>query len=536
MNATAFYMYTHPALDHSWLRNCEGFAALRHSVNDSNTAEVGVHRLLRRHSARVMHASHARLFYVPVFEYTSYTIGECNGTSHRGRMEAARDALQASQAFRRNNGADHFFATSAWSIPGTPDALHARMQPLSTLLMCGIAGRYKAFAPFSSTAASAGGSCTFELPYQANLASERMYRPRTDPRAPVRKTLLHFAGALDVCCTGRQIRCAIAPLYGAAATGALPDAIIRPIIPNSLAGKPCTVRAMKLAEAPAAAGASPSGRSMNRAVASPTGRRLVGTPWRWAVNSSDVDRMAHEMTTSVFCLSPAGDNCVSARFFSAVAAGCLPVVICDHLVGAFADVVSYDAFWIKQKASEFIADPHALVSRLRAISAEEIARRQDAMEQYRADILYSAAAAPARMGSNVLRAAAACVPRLMANEKHTRRCRERLPAATASEMSAASGADRGRGWLGGAAASAADRGNGRLGGGGGGGDGGGGGGRVPALTVDAPLPTSMAELRERAASLEAQIIEARARLVSKASIKETARAAATRHSALVLKS
>jgi hypothetical protein len=42
----------------------------------------------------------------------------------------------------------------------------------------------------------------------------------------------------------------------------------------------------------------------------------------------------------------------------------------------------------------------------------------------------------------------------------------------------------------------------------------------------------MAELRERAASLEAQIIEARARLVSKASIKETARAAATRHSAL----
>jgi hypothetical protein len=52
VNATAFYMYTHPALDHSWLRNCEGFAALRHSVNDSNTAEVGVHRLLRRQSAR----------------------------------------------------------------------------------------------------------------------------------------------------------------------------------------------------------------------------------------------------------------------------------------------------------------------------------------------------------------------------------------------------------------------------------------------------------------------------------------------------
>ena len=40
-----FYMYSHPALDHAWLRHCSGFSTLRHSVNDSNTAEVGVHKV-----------------------------------------------------------------------------------------------------------------------------------------------------------------------------------------------------------------------------------------------------------------------------------------------------------------------------------------------------------------------------------------------------------------------------------------------------------------------------------------------------------
>ena len=46
-NATLprFYMYPMPELDHSWLRHCSGFEKLRLSVNDSNTAEVGVHKV-----------------------------------------------------------------------------------------------------------------------------------------------------------------------------------------------------------------------------------------------------------------------------------------------------------------------------------------------------------------------------------------------------------------------------------------------------------------------------------------------------------
>ena len=441
INATSqlFYMYSTPALDHSWMRQCPGFAVLRHSVNDSNTAEVGVHKVrtlilyfpdkkcertsvllacqvLHRHPSRTLDPSSATLFYVPIFEYSSYYIGDCNGTTHRGRMEKAAAALRSSASYAAHGGADHFFATSAWSISGSSLSLSARMAPLSNALSCGSAGRYKTFpshGPFSSAVAA----CTFELPYQANLASSRLYRSPSDPRALPRTNLLHFAGALDVCCTGRAIRCAIAPLYAAAASGELSDVIVRPIIPTSLKGKPCTSKALNLAAAAiknrtAHAGGG-GGRSGGKgggssfaaaaaAAAAPPGRRLAYI-WRWAVNNSDVDLMAREMATTVFCLSPAGDNCVSARFFSAVAAGCLPVVICDHLAGAFPSAVAYESFWIKYKQSQWTSDPLSLLRRLREMPASEILRRQKAMEHYRSDILYDAP--PWRMGDHLLKAA-----------------------------------------------------------------------------------------------------------------------------------
>ena len=229
---------------------------------------------------------------------------------------------------------------------------------------------------------------------------------------------------------------------------------MRPIVPVSLSGKPCTAKALRLAAAklanqsvgsaragggggawPAVARAGPAARvaAVARAVVAssplaqsagapsllPAGRRLAYI-WRWAVNNSDVDLMAHEMATTVFCLSPAGDNCVSARFFSAVAAGCLPVVICAHLSGAFPSAVKYDEFWIKHRQSEWTADPLALVRKLREMPISEIRRRQLAMERYRSDILYDAS--PFRMGSHILRAAHRCAQRRLSDPK-SERCR-----------------------------------------------------------------------------------------------------------------
>ena len=413
-----FYMYEHPALDHSWLRHCPGFAELRHSVNDTNTAEAGVHKLLRRHPWRRYDPAEASLFYVPVFEYASYSIGACNGTTHQSRMVAAEAALRASPHFQKNGGADHVWATTAWSISGSRTlSLTGRMAPLSSPLSCSIVGRYKYFPPHGPSA-SAGGACTFEIPYQANIASSRFYRPPDHADAPRRTTLLQFSGALDVCCTGRGIRCAIAPLYAAAMSGELSDVIVRPIVPSSLAGKPCTARALKLAAL--AIQNRSQGAGGRGGTAATMGRRLAYV-WRWSVNNSDVELMAREMATTVFCLSPAGDNCVSARFFSAVAAGCLPVVICDHLAGTFHKMIDYESFWIKYKQSDFTRNPLGIVDYLRAMPASEVLRRQRAMDRYRADILYDTP--PYRMGTHILLSAAYCWRKRMTDSK-VERCRQ----------------------------------------------------------------------------------------------------------------
>ena len=43
--------------------------------------------LLEKDPRRVRDPERARLFFVPVFEYASYILQDCNGTSHRGRSE-----------------------------------------------------------------------------------------------------------------------------------------------------------------------------------------------------------------------------------------------------------------------------------------------------------------------------------------------------------------------------------------------------------------------------------------------------------------
>ena len=67
----AFYMYEEPALNHHWLRHCAKFKDLRAASKAENTAEVGLHKVLRHHPLRTRDAARARLFYVPVFEYAS---------------------------------------------------------------------------------------------------------------------------------------------------------------------------------------------------------------------------------------------------------------------------------------------------------------------------------------------------------------------------------------------------------------------------------------------------------------------------------
>ena len=121
-SAQSFYMYDAPELNHRWLRHCARFRELRHSSKAENSAEVGLHKVLARHPRRTRNPAEARLFYVPIFEYSSKFVGAaCANASttpahlanHTARMSAAYGALLASPHWRAHGGRDHVWAWAA---------------------------------------------------------------------------------------------------------------------------------------------------------------------------------------------------------------------------------------------------------------------------------------------------------------------------------------------------------------------------------------------------------------------------------------
>ena len=105
-----FYQYEGRALNHGWLHNCAGFHALRHGASDRFIQEQGLTHSLRHSAHRVRDPSRAQLFYVPIWTVTSAVVGACNGTTHAGRMAAARAALLASPWWLRFYGRDHVWS------------------------------------------------------------------------------------------------------------------------------------------------------------------------------------------------------------------------------------------------------------------------------------------------------------------------------------------------------------------------------------------------------------------------------------------
>ena len=91
-----FYMYSEPELDHAWLMSCAGFEALRLSVASEKLAEVGLRGQMGRHPLRVHSPHMATVFYLPVFEFVSATLG------------AARNCLESLLSVSRTSECIHF--------------------------------------------------------------------------------------------------------------------------------------------------------------------------------------------------------------------------------------------------------------------------------------------------------------------------------------------------------------------------------------------------------------------------------------------
>ena len=108
-----------------------------------------------------------------------------------------------------------------------------------------------------------------------------------------------------------------------------------------------------------------------------------------------------EMRLSTFCLMPAGDNGMRSLLYSAVAAGCIPVILCDRLRPTdmpFSSHVPWAELWVKASDGAFIRDASSVIRQLRAINASEVRHKQRLIARHRLDVLYEEAGS--RAGTN----------------------------------------------------------------------------------------------------------------------------------------
>ena len=126
-----FWVYS-GALNQSWLRGCTGFDELEQSTATEKLGEVRLYDALARHPLRTHNASEAALFFMPLWEYSSWVLGTCRGSTHAERMTDAAAALAASPHWRRRFGRDHVWGSTASTIEGV--LLNTRVQPVTPLL------------------------------------------------------------------------------------------------------------------------------------------------------------------------------------------------------------------------------------------------------------------------------------------------------------------------------------------------------------------------------------------------------------------
>lgn len=95
--------------------------------------------------------------------------------------------------------------------------------------------------------------------------------------------------------------------------------------------------------------------------------------------------MPHVLKSSSFCPVPRGDSAATRRFYSAIFALCVPVLISDHFPFPFHDMVNYDDFVVRLNERDVVSGKHQhLAAALTAnFSAGKLLAMQQAMFQAR---------------------------------------------------------------------------------------------------------------------------------------------------------
>ena len=77
-----------------------------------------------------------------------------------------------------------------------------------------------------------------------------------------------------------------------------------------------------------------------------------------------------------FCIAPRGDSALTKRFYDAIVAGCIPVVISDLLMPAFEDLVNVKDAFVRITEALFMQPSFSLLSYLRSLSATHVYQMQ----------------------------------------------------------------------------------------------------------------------------------------------------------------
>jgi len=99
-----------------------------------------------------------------------------------------------------------------------------------------------------------------------------------------------------------------------------------------------------------------------------------------------------EMQQSTFCLVPRGDTPSSRRFFSAIAAGCIPVLIADDYTPPFSHALDYSKFSLSFSVRSTLHSPCGLFQELRNVSAARVRKMQDELVSARRQLSYGTVA------------------------------------------------------------------------------------------------------------------------------------------------
>ena len=109
------------------------------------------------------------------------------------------------------------------------------------------------------------------------------------------------------------------------------------------------------------------------------------------LHAESKDEYLDEIKDSQYCLVFTCDDPQTSRYFDAVAAGCIPVVINDAWrvsVAPFSSQINYDRFTVTIPESAWIGDPAAAIHLIYHHPHAALKRRYEALLQARPEIMW----------------------------------------------------------------------------------------------------------------------------------------------------